>query len=127
MSQIRVLIIEDALFMRSLIKDILTKEGFSVCAEASNALEGLEKFKELKPDLVTLDIIMPKMEEVDGITAIREILAFDKNAKIIIVSSLAERRLIQESLFYGAKDFVVKPFTAERLLGVVKKVLDIKT
>lgn len=122
----RILIIEDTLFMRNLIKDILTKEGFEICGESTNALEGVEKYKELKPDLVTLDIIMPKMEEIDGVTAVKEIISFDPQAKIVIVSALGEKRLIQLGLEYGAKDFVVKPFPASKLLEVVKSVLSFK-
>ena len=119
----RILVVDDAVFMRSLIKDILSKDGFDICGEASNALEGVQKFKELRPDLVTLDIVMPRMEEVDGITAVKEIVYCDPRANVIIVSALGEKRLIQEALSYGAKDYIVKPFTAGKLLGVVKRVL----
>jgi two-component system chemotaxis response regulator CheY len=119
----RILIIDDAMFMRNLIKDILTKAGFEVCGEAGNAVEGVEKYKELKPDLVTLDIVMPRMEEIDGITAVKQIIAIDPTAKIIVVSVLAERKLVEEALSYGAKDFIVKPFTAEKLLMVIRRVL----
>jgi two-component system chemotaxis response regulator CheY len=117
----RVLIIDDASFMRNLIKDILVSEGFEICGEASTAVEGIEKYKALKPDLVTLDIVMPKMEEKDGLTAVKEIVSFDPKAKIIVVSALGEIKLIQEALSYGAKDFIVKPFTPEKLLNVIKK------
>lgn len=119
----RILIVDDAVFMRNLIKDVLTKAGFEVCGEAANALEGVGKFKELRPDLVTLDIVMPRMEEIDGISAVREILSIDPQAKIIIISALAERRLVQEALAYGAKDFIAKPFMAHKLLKVVTSVL----
>ena len=119
----RILIVDDADFMRGLIKDIIVKAGYEVCGEASNALEGVEKYKKLKPDLVTLDIVMPRMEEIDGITAVKEIMYFDPRAKVIIISALAEKRLIQEALSYGAREFVVKPFTSEKLLGVISKIL----
>lgn len=119
----RILIVDDALFMRNLIKSVLTEAGFEVCGEASNALEGVRLYKELKPDLVTLDIVMPKMEELDGITAIKEILFFDPQAKIVIISALGEHKLVQEALSYGAKDYIVKPFTKIELLKVVRKVL----
>lgn len=122
----RILIIDDALFMRNLIKDVLTEAGFEVCGETANALEGVEKYKELKPDLVTLDIVMPKMEEIDGVMAVREIISFDPEANIVIVSALGEKKLIQQALEYGAKDFVVKPFTAQRLSRVVKNILSLK-
>jgi two-component system chemotaxis response regulator CheY len=119
----RILIIDDALFMRNLIKDILTRAGFEVCGEADNALEGVEKYKQLRPDLVTLDVVMPRMEELDGITAVKDILKFDPQAKIVIISALGERKLIQEALSYGAKDYLVKPFTAENLVRIVRHVL----
>ena len=119
----RILIVDDALFMRNLLRDSLVRSGFEICGEASNALEGVEKFKELKPDLVTLDIVMPKMEEIDGISAVKEIINLDPGAKVIVISALAERKLVQQALIYGAKDFIAKPFTCEKLLGVVRKVL----
>ncbi len=119
----RILIIDDSLFMRNLIKSILEEAGFEICGEASNALEGVKLYKELRPDLVTLDVIMPKMEELDGITAIKEILFFDPQAKIVVVSALGERKLFQEALSYGAKDYIVKPFTKIELLKVIRKVL----
>lgn len=119
----KVLVVDDALFMRNLIKGILVKAGFEVCGEGANALEGVELYKKLKPDLVTLDIVMPKMEELDGISAVKHIMAFDAKANIIVVSALAERRLVEEALSYGAKDFVVKPFTSEKLTDVVNRVL----
>lgn len=121
----RVLVVDDALFMRSLIKDILVKADFEICGEAGNAVEGVEMYKQLRPDLITLDIVMPKMEEVDGITAVKQIIYVDPKANIIVVSALAEKRLIQEALSYGAKEYIVKPFTASKLVGVVNKVLGI--
>jgi len=119
----RVLVVDDALFMRNLIKGILTKNGLEVCGEGANALEGVELYRSLKPDLITLDIVMPKMEEMDGITAVKQIMSLDARANIVVVSALAERRLVEEALSFGAKDFVVKPFTAEKLLEVVRRVL----
>jgi two-component system, chemotaxis family, chemotaxis protein CheY len=123
----RILVIDDAIFMRSLIKDILTKADFEICGEAENAVEGVELYKQLRPDLVTLDIVMPKMEEVDGITAVKQIIYIDPRANIIVVSALAEKRLIQEAMSYGAKEYIVKPFTASKLVGVVNKVLSIES
>ena len=93
----RILIVDDALFMRNLIKDIVTKNGFEVCGESANALDGVRQFNDLKPDLVTLDIVMPKMEEMDGITAIKQMISSDPGANIIVVSALAERRLVEEA------------------------------
>lgn len=119
----RALIVDDALFMRNLIRDILVRTGFEVCGEASNALEGVQKYKELRPDFVTLDIVMPMMEEMDGVSAVKEIISLDPQAKIVVISALGDRRLVQEALAYGAKDFVVKPFTAEKLTEVVKRIV----
>jgi len=120
----RILVVDDALFMRNLIKSILEEAGFEVCGEASNALEGVKLYRELRPDLVTWDIIMPRMEELDGIAAIKEILSFDSQAKIVVISALGERRLVQEALRYGAKDYVVKPFTKVELLKAIRKILE---
>lgn len=119
----RILIVDDAMFMRSLIGDILKKNGFEICGEASDAIEGIQKYKELKPDLITLDIVMPRMEEVDGITAVKQIFAIDPQAKILVISALAEKALVQQALVFGAKDFVTKPFNAEKLVDAVKKIL----
>jgi len=124
MAKKRILVVDDALFMRNLIKSILEEAGFEVCGEASNALEGVKLYKELRPDLVTLDVIMPKIEELDGITAIKEILFFDPQAKIVIISALGEHRVVQEALRYGAKDYIVKPFTKVGLLSIIRKVLE---
>jgi two-component system chemotaxis response regulator CheY len=119
----KILVVDDALFMRNLIKGILTKNGYEVCGEGANAIEAVELYRKLKPDMMTLDIVMPKMEEMDGITAVKQIMTADSHANIVVVSALAERRLVEEALSFGAKDFVVKPFTAEKLLEVVRRVL----
>ena len=111
----RVLIVDDAAFMRMMLKDILTKNGYEVCGEAANGIEAIEKYKECKPDLTTLDITMPEM---DGITALGEIRAVDPNAVCIMCSAM-----VIEAIQKGAKDFIVKPFQADRVLGSVKKVL----
>lgn len=124
MEKKRVLVIDDALFMRSLIKDVLmSKCGLDVCGEADNAPLGVEKYKSLKPDLVTLDIIMPKMEEIDGVIAVREIIAADPQAKIIVISALSDNRMVQQALVYGAKEFVIKPFSANKLVEAIQRVL----
>ena len=119
----KILVVDDALFMRNLIKGILTKNGYEIAGEGANAIEAVELYKKLKPDMMTLDIVMPKMEEMDGITAVKHIMAMDSRANVVVVSALAERRLVEEALSFGAKDFVVKPFTAEKLLEVVRRVL----
>lgn len=123
MEKKRILIIDDAVFMRNLIRDVVIKAGLDICGEASNAVEGVQKYKQLRPDLVTMDIVMPKMEEMDGITAVKEIMTSDPGARIIIVSALAERQLIQEALTNGAKDFIVKPFSSDKFIEVINRVL----
>lgn len=123
MKKKRILVVDDALFMRNLIGDIVSKAGFEICGEAGNAVEGVEQYKKLKPDLVTLDIVMPKMEEVDGLTAVKQIVSFDPSARIVVISALAEKKLIREALAFGAKEFIIKPFTSEKLLTVINKVL----
>jgi two-component system, chemotaxis family, chemotaxis protein CheY len=118
----RVLIVDDAVFMRNVIKDIFTAAGFQVIGEASNGLEAVERFQELKPDLVTMDIVMPFRS---GIDATREIIKQDPNAVVLMCSALGQESLVMEAIEAGAMDFVVKPFRAEDVLAVVNKVLDI--
>lgn len=119
---IRVLVVDDAMFMRSMIKDILTNAGgrYEVIGEANNGREAVARFRELQPDLVTMDIVMPQM---DGIEATREILKLNPSANVVICSSMGQEALVVESISAGAKDFIVKPFTAERVLQVLAKVL----
>ena len=117
----RVLIVDDALFMRSVIRDILQESGrYQVAGEASNGKEAVEKFNQLHPDLVTMDIVMP---EIDGIQAVREILNADPAAKIVMCSALGQEPLVIESIAAGARDFIVKPFSAEKVLKVLDQVL----
>ena len=117
----RVLIVDDALYMRSMIRDILTTTGrFEIVGEASNGREAVERFLELKPELVTMDIVMP---ELDGIEATREILARTPGAIVIMCSALGQEALVIESIAAGAKDFIVKPFTPEKVLKVDDNVL----
>ncbi len=117
----RVLIVDDALYMRSMIRDILTNSGrFEVVGEASNGREAVERFQELKPELVTMDIVMP---ELDGIEATREILSRSPSAVVVMCSALGQEALVIESIAAGAKDFIVKPFTPEKVLRVVDNVL----
>jgi len=117
----RVLIVDDALYMRSMIRDILTTTGrFEIVGEAANGREAVDRFTELKPDLVTMDIVMP---ELDGIEATREILSRAPGATIIMCSALGQEALVIESIAAGAKDFIVKPFTPEKVLKVVDNVL----
>ncbi len=115
-----ILICDDAAFMRMMIKDILTKNGYSVVGEAENGAKGVEKFNELKPDLVLMDITMPEM---DGIAALKAIKAADSGANIIMCSAMGQQAMVIEAIQAGAKDFIVKPFQAERVLEAVKKVV----
>ncbi len=116
----KILIVDDAAFMRMMLKNILAQNGYEIAGEASNGLEAINLYKELKPDLVTMDITMPEM---DGITAVREIKKIDPEAKIIMCSAMGQQAMVIESIQAGAKDFVVKPFQPDRVLEAVKKVL----
>ena len=106
--------------MRMMIKDILTKNGYNVAGEAENGAKGVEKYNELKPDLVLMDITMPEM---DGIQALKAIKAADADAKVIMCSAMGQQAMVIESIQSGAKDFIVKPFQADRVLEAVKKVV----
>ena len=115
-----ILICDDAAFMRMMIKDILTKNGYNIVGEAENGAKAVEKYAELKPDLVLMDITMPEM---DGIEALKKIKAADANASIIMCSAMGQQAMVIEAIQSGAKDFIVKPFQAERVLEAVKKVI----
>lgn len=119
----RVLIVDDALFMRKMLSDILKKEGIEICGEAENGKDAIMKYQQLKPDLVTMDIVMPKVEEIDGIGAVREIVKADSQAKIIMVSAMGQHSLVVEAIQAGAKDFVTKPFQPSRVIEALKRVL----
>ena len=119
----KVLIVDDALFMRRMLSDILKKEGIEVCGEAENGKEAIDKFQQLKPDLITMDIVMPKMDEIDGVAAVREIMKLDPQAKIIMVSAMGQHSLVVEAIQAGAKDFVTKPFQPSRVIEAIKRVL----
>ena len=115
-----ILICDDAAFMRMMIKDILTKNGYNVAGEAENGMKAVEKFKEVNPDLVLMDITMPEM---DGIQALKEIKKLDGGAQVIMWSAMGQQAMVIESIQAGAKDFIVKPFQAERVIEAVKKVV----
>ena len=117
---IRVLIVDDALFMRGMIRDIFSREGFEVVGEAENGAEAVRLTRELQPDLITMDIVMPVM---DGIAALQQIIQADGTANVIMVSALGQESLIAEAIEAGARDFIVKPFQAGRVLKVVQSVL----
>lgn len=115
-----ILICDDAAFMRMMIKDILTKNGYNVAGEAENGARAVEKYNELKPDLVLMDITMPEM---DGIQALKKIKETDSSALVIMCSAMGQQAMVIESIQAGAKDFIVKPFQADRVLEAVKKVV----
>lgn len=115
-----ILICDDAAFMRMMIKDILTKNGYNVVGEAENGVKAIEMYKETKPDLVLMDITMPEM---DGIGALKGIRSEDPNANVIMCSAMGQQAMVIEAIQSGAKDFIVKPFQAERVLEAVKKVI----
>ena len=115
-----ILICDDAAFMRMMIKDILTKNGYNIAGEAENGAKAVEKYNELKPDLVLMDITMPEM---DGIQALKKIKETDPNASVIMCSAMGQQAMVIESIQSGAKDFIVKPFQADRVLAAVQKVV----
>ena len=115
-----ILICDDAAFMRMMIKDILTKNGYNIVGEAENGLRAVEKYNETKPDLVMMDITMP---ECDGIQALKKIKAVDPSANIIMCSAMGQQAMVIESIQSGAKDFIVKPFQPDRVLEAVKKAI----
>ena len=116
----RVLVCDDAIFMRTMIGDILTSAGYEVIGEAETGVQAIERYRDLKPDLVTMDIVMPDM---GGIDAVRQIVQEDPNAKILMCSAMGQQALVVEAIQAGAKDFVVKPFQPSRVLEAVQRVL----
>lgn len=115
-----VLIVDDAAFMRMMIKDILTKNGYHVTGEAENGEEAVQQYKELTPDLVTMDITMP---EKDGIAALKEIKEINNDAIVIMCSAMGQQAMVIDAIQAGAKDFIVKPFQADRVMEAVTKAL----
>lgn len=115
----RILIVDDAAFMRANIKNILERSDYQVVGEAQNGAVGVALYKELKPDMVTMDITMPEMT---GLDALRQIKAFDPNAKVVMLSAISQEGMIKEAILSGAKTFIVKPFTPELLLQTLNKV-----
>lgn len=114
----RVLVVDDAAFMRMSIKTILQKYNFQVVGEAENGVEAVKKYKELFPDIVTMDITMPEM---DGILALKEIMSIDPNSKVIMISAMGQELLVREAVKLGAKDFIVKPFQENRIVQTLLK------
>lgn len=123
---IKVMIVDDAMFMRNMIAEIFNgkkhgDEEFEVVTEAENGLEAVAKYREHKPDIVTMDIVMPEMT---GIEALKEIMDMDDSANVIMCSALGQDSLVMEALDAGAKDFIVKPFQPEKVMDIVTRILD---
>lgn len=116
----RILLVDDASFMRMMLKNILVGSGYEVVGEAENGAKAIEQYKALKPDLLIMDIIMPEM---GGIDAVREIVKVNPSAKILMCSSMGQQSLVVEAIQAGAKDFIVKPFQPSNVLEAVKKAL----
>lgn len=115
----RVLIVDDAIFMRMKLKDILEKGGYEVVAEAQNGIEAIEKFKSERPDIVTMDITMPEM---DGVTSLKGIRQIDPTAKVIMCSAMGQQSMVMEAIQAGAVDFIVKPFDNDRVIQSLSKI-----
>jgi two-component system chemotaxis response regulator CheY len=114
----RILITDDALFMRVMLKNILVQNGYEVVGEAANGAESVEMYKQLRPDVVTMDITMPEM---DGLAALKAIRAEDPSAKIVMCTAMGQKSMVVEAIQAGAKDFIVKPFQPERVLDALTK------
>jgi two-component system chemotaxis response regulator CheY len=117
----RVLVADDASFMRQMIREIVESEGFEVCGEASDGVEAVDEYKRLHPDVVTMDIVMPRKS---GIDAVRGIIALDPGACVVMCSALGQETLVTEAIQAGAKDFIVKPFKPDSVIETLKKVLE---
>lgn len=114
----RILIVDDAMFMRGMLRGILEQNGYEVVGEASNGIEAIEKYKELKPDLVTMDITMPDMTGLVAVKAIKEI---DSDAKVIMCSAMGQNTMVMEAMRNGALDFIIKPFQASAVLEALRR------
>ncbi|NOU92940.1 response regulator [Paenibacillus sp. LMG 31456] len=117
----KILVVDDAAFMRMMLKDILTKGGHEVVGEAENGLVAVEKFNQLRPDLVTMDITMPEME---GIEALKLIKSQNPSAKVIMCSAMGQQHMVVQAIQAGARDFIVKPFQSERVLESISKAIN---
>lgn len=114
----RVLVIDDSTFMRLILKDILTKNGYELVGEGENGVVGVRKYKELMPDIVTMDITMPEMT---GIEALKEIKAINPNAKVCMVSAMGQEAFVKEAILSGAKGFIVKPFLEDNVIKILSQ------
>jgi len=117
----RVLIADDASFMRQMIREIVESEGFEVCGEAFDGVEAVDEFKRLQPDVVTMDIVMPRKS---GIDAVRGIIEIDPGARVVMCSALGQEALVDEAMQAGATDFIVKPFKPECVIDTIQKALE---
>ena len=117
----RILVADDASFMRQMIREIVEEEGFEVCGEASDGIEVIEAFRRLHPDIVTMDIVMPRKS---GIDAVRQIIELDPGACVVMCSALGKETLVSEAIQAGAKDFIVKPFKPECVIDTINKALE---
>ncbi len=118
----RVLIVDDAEFMRMAIRMSLEKGGFEIVGEASDGMQAIQKYKECKPDIVTMDITMPEM---GGIDSLKIIMQLDPKAKIVMLSAMGQESMVKEAILAGAKSFVIKPFKEDHILNTLNKVLSI--
>lgn len=116
----RILVVDDAPIIRLMLKDILVANGYEVVGEGGDGNEGVQKYKDLKPDLVTMDITMP---EKDGIQALEEILAIDEDARVIMITAIDQRESLMDAIRSGATDYIIKPFETDRVLSAIKKAL----
>ena len=118
-----ILVVDDSKFMRKMLSDILSKEGHRILAEAENGKEAIELYKKLKPDVVTLDIIMPEVEGVDAISALKAMIKANPQARVVMVSAMSQEKVVEECIQAGANDFIIKPFQPSDVTGTVKAVL----
>lgn len=116
----KIMVVDDAAFIRKSLIMIFQQHGFEIAGEAENGVEAVLKFKELKPDLVTMDITMPKMNGIDAVKAIKE---FEPDCKILVVSAAGKEEMVREAVMSGAKGFIVKPFSEEKVIATAKKIL----
>jgi two-component system chemotaxis response regulator CheY len=118
-----ILVVDDSKFMRKMLSDILSGEGHRILAEAENGKEAIELYKKLKPDVVTLDIIMPEVEKVDAISALKAMMKVNPLARVVMVSAMGQEKVVEECIKAGASDFIIKPFQPSDVTGTVKAVL----